>query len=90
MKHEKKVSPSSYTRLVMGVKTFEVIENENDVQAGDFLICKEWDESKINPVSKAPKGFTEREPLTFKITYVEIMSSNKLIVSLQRVKGMKS
>lgn len=53
-KIEKKILPEYYEDVVKRRKTFELRKDEDDIQAGDTLVLKEWDGEKYtgNQVSR--------------------------------------
>lgn len=89
MKHELKIWPQYYCRVADGSKTFELRENDRGFQSGDHVILKEYDPEPVNPTSKSPKGFTESKPLEFKIGYILVLDSNRVIFSLLPIKESK-
>lgn len=40
---EKKILPEYYNAVISGSKTFELRKDEDNIQAGDFIVLKEWD-----------------------------------------------
>ncbi len=40
---EKKILPEYFVEVDKGNKTFEIRKDEDNIQAGDFLILREWD-----------------------------------------------
>jgi ASC-1-like (ASCH) protein len=61
MKHEKKVWPDYFQKILEGKKTYELRLADWECKEGDALILKEWDSDK--------KEYTGRE-LKKKVTYV--------------------
>ena len=71
--HELKISPVYFDAVARGDKTFEVCKNDQDFQAQDMLVLREWDSALVtyNPPwpagsrpADAPKdhdGYTGRE-----------------------------
>lgn len=90
MIHELKVNSSEYARIVDGSKTFEIRNNKRHFQMGDTVILKEFDWEPINTQDRAPKGFTDSEPLDFKVGYIHVLSSSEVIFSLLPVKKAKA
>ena len=43
---EKKILPKYFYEVAVGMKTFELRKDEDDVRKGDILLLKEWDGSK--------------------------------------------
>lgn len=83
MKHELKIFPQYYERLVDGTKTFEVRDNrERDFQVGDLVIFHEWDPEKITPTDDAPRGYTGRPTIEFTIGYVYSLEKDRVVFSL--------
>lgn len=90
MQHELKIWPMYYVRVKDGSKTFEVRENDRAFQTGDTVILKEWDPTPVNATTKAPKGYTDSSPLgPFKIGYVHVLDSQRVVFSLLPIKKMK-
>lgn len=90
MIHELKIWPQYYCRVADGSKTFEIINNDRGFQFGDTVILKEFDPNPINPTDNMPIGFTDSPPLTFKIGYIFVLDSTKVVFSLLPVKQDKS
>jgi ASC-1-like (ASCH) protein len=82
MIHELKIHPQYYCRVADGSKTFEVRNNDRGFQPGDTVILKEWDPEPVNSTGITPKGFTESKPLKFKIGYILVLDSNRVVFSL--------
>lgn len=84
MKHELKIWPQYYSRVADGSKTFEVRDNDRAFQFGDTVVLREWDPEPITTTdqTKAPKGYTDSPPLTFKIGYIHVLGSGQVIFSL--------
>ncbi len=61
MKHEKKVLPEYFEKILEGKKTYEFRLADWECKEGDILVLKEWD-SKL-------KKFTGRE-IEKEVTYV--------------------
>ena len=61
MKHEKKILPEYFQKILDGVKNYELRLADWECQEGDILLLKEW-----NPETKE---FTGRE-IEKKVTYV--------------------
>lgn len=43
---EKKILPKYYEAVESGVKTFELRKDEDNIQAEDIIVLKEWDGEK--------------------------------------------
>lgn len=86
MKHELKIWPQYYARVADGSKTFEIRENDRGFQPGDTVILKEFDPKPENSSAVTPKGFTESKPLEFKIGYVFVLDSDRVVFSLLPIK----
>ncbi len=87
MKHELKIWPAYYSRIVDGSKTFEVRNNDRAFQMGDIVVLKEWDPQPANATdSSIPRGFTSAKPLEFRVGYVHVLSSSEVIFSLLPMK----
>lgn len=56
---QKKILPEYYTAVKRRTKTFELRQDEDDIQPGDFLVLREWDGEK----------YTGRQ-ITRAVTYV--------------------
>ncbi len=61
MKHEKKVWPEYFQKIIDGQKTYELRLADWECKEGDLLILREWDPKT--------KEFTGRE-IEKKVTYV--------------------
>jgi len=90
VKHELKIWPQYYGRVADGSKTFEVRQNDRGFQAGDIVELREWDpqEKIINHgiVSAVhPVGYTDSQPLTFRIGYVLPIDSKRVVFSLLKM-----
>lgn len=91
MKHELKIWPQFYCRVADGTKTFELRENDRGFQSGDTVVLREWDPEPINTADKkAPRGYTDSKPLEFKIGYILVLDSSRVIFSLLPVKKSKA
>jgi hypothetical protein len=86
MTHELKIWPQYYCRVADGSKTFEVRENDRAFQSGDIVILKEWDPEPSNSTAITPKGYTESKPLKFKIGYILVLDSKRVVFSLLKFK----
>jgi hypothetical protein len=87
MKHELKIWPQYYCRVKDGSKTFEVRDNDRGFQTGDDVVLREWDpaiEEYDTYVGWATRaiGFTNSEPLKFKIGYVHPIEETRVVFSL--------
>lgn len=92
MKHELKIWPQFYCRVADGSKTFEVRENDRGFQPGDTVILREWDPEPQNAAADkyAAKGYTDSPPLEFKIGYILVLDSSKVVFSLLPLKKSKA
>lgn len=92
MKHELKIWPMYYCRVADGSKTFEVRDNDRAFQSGDLVVLKEWDPEPQNSAADkhAPKGYTDSPALEFKIGYILVLDSSKVVFSLLPVKKSKA
>lgn len=91
MRHELKIWPQFYCRVADGSKTFEVRENDRGFQPGDTVLLREWDPEPINTSDKtAPRGYTDSKPLEFKIGYVLVLDSSRVVFSLLPLKKAKA
>lgn len=90
MEHELKIWPQYYCRVADGSKTFEIRENDRGFQSGDTVILKEWDPDPVNATSKSPRGYTESKELKFKIGYVHVLDSSRVVFSLLPFKNNKA
>ncbi len=83
MRIEQKARPPFFRRVAEGSKNFWLIDdNSSGVQVGDTLVLREWDDTKVNPLDAAERGYTDAEPLEFRVGYVHVLSSREAIVSL--------
>ena len=89
MRHELKIWPQWYCRVADGSKTFELRDNDRGFQSGDTVVLKEWDPTPINATNSAPKGFTDSPALEFKIGYILVLDSSRVIFSLLPIKKAK-
>ena len=90
MKHELKIWPQFYCRVADGTKTFELRENDRGFQPGDIVVLKEWDPEPITVTDKtAPRGYTDSPALEFRIGYVLVLDSSRVIFSLLPLKKAK-
>lgn len=90
MKHELKIWPQYYSRVADGSKNFEIRENDRGFQQGDSVILKEFDPSPINQTTNSPKGYTESQDLEFKIGYVHVLDSSRVVFSLLPLEKSKA
>lgn len=92
MDHELKIWPQYYARVDDGSKTFEIRENDRNFQFGDTVTLREWDPEPMNAVvpGSPPKGYTDRPMLKFKIGYVYVLDSHRVVFSLLPIKKSKS
>ncbi len=80
MQHELKADLINFARLKDGSKTFDKRYNkDNQFQFGDTLKIREWDDSKINSVSDGENGFTDADPLYFKIGFIEADGTSSIL-----------
>lgn len=86
MKHELKIWPQYYARVADGSKTFEIRENDRGFQPGDTVLLKEWNPNKESEKSVSPIGYTDSKSLEFKIGYVFVLDSNRVVFSLLPIK----
>ena len=82
MKHELKIWPMYYSRVLDGSKTFEIRSNDRGYQSGDTVVLKEWDPDPINPTTKDPKGYTGSKDLEFRIGYIHVLNKQDVVFSL--------
>lgn len=82
MKHELKIWPQYYNRVKDGSKTFEIRDNDRGFQQGDSVLLREFDPDPINVTSKSVKGYTDSPSLEFKIGYVHVLDSSRVVFSL--------
>jgi len=83
LRHELKIWPQYYCRVVDGSKTFEIRENDRGYQPGDTVVLKEWDPTPANKTEKnIPKGYTGSPDLEFRIGYMHILDRSMVIFSL--------
>jgi ASC-1-like (ASCH) protein len=90
MRHELKIWPQYYCRVKDGSKTFEIRANDRGFQSGDIVVLKEWDPKKVNPTDSAPIGFTNSDPLEFKIGYIHVLDSVNVVFSLLPIATKKA
>lgn len=77
MKHELKILPKYFNRVLDGSKTFEVRNNDRDFQAGDTVLLQEYD-----PQLEGGARYTGRD-LSFTIGYVfPFEDSHQVVFSL--------
>lgn len=83
MNHIIKVKPYLFARLKDGTKTFLQHEDQDQgIQSGDHVTLREWDNDPINATTLSEKGYTDTEPLVFKVGYIEHLSAGRVILSL--------
>jgi hypothetical protein len=82
MIHELKTWPQYFQRVKDGSKTFEVRKNDRGFQLGDSVVLREWDPNSENSTAITPKGYTDEKPLEFKIGYIFVLDSDRVIFSL--------
>lgn len=46
MIHDLKILPEYFEAVNLGIKTFEIRNNDRDFKVGDMLLLKEWDGNK--------------------------------------------
>lgn len=91
MDHELKIWPQYYCRVADGTKTFELRENDRSFQPGDTVTLREWDPTPISVTDeRMPKGYTDAKSLKFKIGYILVLDSSRVIFSLLPLKKRKS
>lgn len=90
MKHELKIWPQYYQRVKEGSKTFEIRENDRGFQQGDSVVLREYDPDSINATTKSPKGYTGSPDLEFKIGYVHVLDSSRVVFSLLPIQKSKA
>lgn len=90
MKHELKIWPQYYNRVKDGSKTFEIRENDRGFQQGDSVLLREYDPESINPTTKSQKGYTGSPDLEFKIGYVHVLDSSRVVFSLLPIPKSKA
>lgn len=87
MDHDLKIWPQYYSRVADGSKTFEIRENDRGFQTGDTVTLREWDPSPKNPTDKKiPVGYTDSDPLHFRIGYIHVLSAAQVVFSLLPIK----
>lgn len=79
MRHELKIWPQYFSRVIDGSKTFEVRKNDRGFQCGDLVTLKEYDPS-ING------GCYTGGRVDFKIGYVLPIDTDRVVFSLLPVK----
>ncbi len=89
MTHEIKCWPQYFQRCKDGSKTFELRKNDRGYQPGDIVIMREWNPEPINAGGKEAQGFTDEKPLEFKIGYVLMLDSDRVIFSLLPIKSKR-
>lgn len=84
MNHELKIWPQYYCRVADGSKTFELRENDRGFQPGDTVVLREWDPDPKDPETgdSIAVHYTQSPRLTFKIGYVLVLDSSRVIFSL--------
>lgn len=98
MKHELKIWPQYYCRVADGSKTFEIRKNDRGYQPGDEVVLREYDPTPIEKPGSDPAlfaltslsprthlaetGYTNSNPLTFKIGYVLPIDGDRVVFSL--------
>lgn len=83
MNHTLKIKSYLFERLKNGSKTFYLHkDHDQGIQAGDHVTMREWDANPINATSLSEKGYTDAEPLVFKVGYIEHLSAGRMILSL--------
>lgn len=97
MKHELKIWPQYYDRVANGTKLFQIRDNDRYFQFGDTVVLREWDPEPINKSEiMIPKGYVDdedRPPLSFKVGYVHVLDSKRVVFSLlplEKNKAVKS
>lgn len=86
MKHEVKILPQYFCRVMDGSKTFEVRNNDRGYQPGDEITLKEYDqEIATRHEGEEYWGFTLKEK-TFKIGYVLPIDAQRVVFSLLELK----
>lgn len=75
MKHELKIWPQYYCRVVDGSKTFEVRENDRGFQPGDTVTLMEYEPKNYFP-------YTCSKHLEFRIGYVLPIDDKRVVFSL--------
>lgn len=91
MEHKLKIWPQYYARVADGSKTFEIRDNDRGFQTGDTVVLQEWDPTPITVTDKtAPKGYTGSADLSFKVGYVHVLDSSRVVFSLLPLKKAKA
>ena len=90
MKHELKIWPQYYSRVADGSKTFEIRENDRGFQQGDSVLLREFDPAPINPTTKSSKGYTDSQALEFKVGYIHVLDSSRVVFSLLPIEKSKA
>jgi hypothetical protein len=78
MKHEIKIWPVHFERVLDGTKTFEIRNNDRAYQMGDTVVLKEWIESDRLGM---PPAYSGREK-HFKIGVVYPLDENMVVFAL--------
>lgn len=78
MKHELKIWPQYFERVLDGTKTFELRENDRGFQPGDTVELCEWDPTKEE---RFVHGYTGRK-LQFRIGYILPIDATRVVFSL--------
>jgi len=82
MNHDLKIWPQYYSRVADGSKTFEIRENDRGFQSGDTVTLREWDPEPPTPLAKHPRGYLDSPTLEFKVGYVHVLDSQRVVFSL--------
>lgn len=83
MKHELKILPHYYCRVVDGSKTFEVRNNDRGFQPDDEVELREFD------ICNFEDGYTSSPRLKFKIGYVLPIDAKRVVFSLLPIEKVK-
>lgn len=75
MRHELKIWPQYFVRVLDGSKTFEVRNNDRDFQTGDLVKLNEWDPGVAS-------GRYTGNSVEFKIGYVLAIDEKRVVFSL--------
>ena len=75
-----RIKPKYFQRIKSGFMTFITCNNYTAIQSGDVVVLREWDEQDQDHSVKGAKGFTDEEPIKFKVGFV--LGSDPITISL--------